>query len=373
MHRIGIGVVGAGSIGIRGALMHLSLPDVQDRIHLAAVCDPAPGRAQAAADWFHVDRAYMSYEEMLHDESVEIITIGSPIGIHYEQGLLAIRAGKHVHFNKTMTVTCDEATHLIEEAKRCGVKLVASPGQMLHPINQRVREMVRNGDFGVIAWAATGAGFGAYHENEKCRQGDDPLSNINPAWYWKKPGGGPLYDMTVYGLHALTGILGPAKRVSAFSGVAIKEREFKGEKVVCDADDNTMILLDFGNNLFAFVYGAATGSLTPFGTANIYGTKGSYANGMFNGEPVQYAGREIAETSGRGDVALLPHVKGEHQKMEEAHIFEDIMQLTDWVAEDIPSIVTAEHARHVIEIFEAAYLSAQTGMAQSLTTEFPEL
>ena len=45
--RVGMGVVGAGLIGIRAALMHLSQPDVQDRVRLAAVCDPVPGRAAA--------------------------------------------------------------------------------------------------------------------------------------------------------------------------------------------------------------------------------------------------------------------------------------------------------------------------------------
>ena len=50
MKPVGMGVVGTGSIGIRAALMHLSLPDVQDRVYLAAVCDPVSGRAQAAAD-----------------------------------------------------------------------------------------------------------------------------------------------------------------------------------------------------------------------------------------------------------------------------------------------------------------------------------
>ena len=55
---LGMGVVGAGSIGIRAALMHLSLPDVQDRVTLAAVCDPVPGRAQAAAEKFGVKRGY---------------------------------------------------------------------------------------------------------------------------------------------------------------------------------------------------------------------------------------------------------------------------------------------------------------------------
>jgi hypothetical protein len=44
------------------------------------------------------------------------------------------------------------------------------------------------------------------------------------------------------------------------------------------------------------------------------------------------------------------------------------MELVDWVNEGRPSIVTAEHARHVIEIIEAAYRSAETGEAQELRT-----
>src|SRR5689334_20504875 len=111
---IGIGVVGAGSIGIRGALQHLCLPDVRESVMLAAVCDPVPGRAQAAAEKFGVARAYESYEELLRDPGVDAITLGSPIGLHYEQGLQAIRAGKHVHFNKTITTAAAEASHLID-------------------------------------------------------------------------------------------------------------------------------------------------------------------------------------------------------------------------------------------------------------------
>ena len=45
---IRMGVLGAGAIGIRCALTHLSQQDVQDRVVLGAVADPAPGRAQAA-------------------------------------------------------------------------------------------------------------------------------------------------------------------------------------------------------------------------------------------------------------------------------------------------------------------------------------
>src|SRR5690349_20352502 len=100
---------------------------------------------------------------------------------------------------------------------------------MLRPHLRRTRELIEEGALGRLAWAATGAGFGSYHEKEGVRQGEDVLSNIIPAWYWRKPGAGPLYDMTVYGLHALTGIPGPAKRAAATSGALVTEREFRGQ------------------------------------------------------------------------------------------------------------------------------------------------
>ncbi len=223
-----LGVVGAGSISVRGILPHLSQPDVQDRVLLQAVCDPAPGRAEAAAERFGIPQAFEDYEALLTAGDVDAVTIASPIGLHYRQGRQALDAGKHVHFNKTMTTTVDEATDLIETARGKGLKLVASPGEMLRPHNRRIKELLQEGGLGTLAWAACGAAFGTYHEQETVRQGQDPLSNIDPSWYYRKPGGGPLYDMTVYALHGLTGILGPARRVTAMSGVRIKERDADG-------------------------------------------------------------------------------------------------------------------------------------------------
>jgi predicted dehydrogenase len=56
--------------------------------------------------------------------------------------------------------------------------------------------------------------------------------------------------------------------------------------------------------------------------------------------------------------------------MPESHVFEDIMQLVDWAAEGIPSPVTAEHARHVIDLIESGYRAAETGATQTVTTSF---
>ena len=364
-----IGVVGTGSISVRGILPHLTMADVQDRVRVTAVCDPVYERAQAAAERFGVPHAFADMGELLASGQVDAVSIASPIGLHYEQGKLAIEHGVHIHFNKSMTTTVDEADDLIARAAQKGVKLVSCPGQMLRPMFQRYRELVQEGALGHLTWATTGSAFGTYHEKESVRSGNDPLSNINPAWYFRRPGGGPLYDMTVYGLHALTGVLGSAKRVTAMSGVRIHEREFRGEKLPTDMDDNTFMVLDFGDNLFAFVYGAAAGGIPNTWGPMIMGTQGVLSNGQLNNTPIDYPGRELEEQY-KDPNASLPHVVGQHREVEEAHVYEDVMQLVDWVLFDKPTISSAEHARHVIEIFDAAYRSAASGQAQALRTSF---
>ena len=86
---------------------------MQDRVRLAAVCDPVPGRAEAAAEKYGVLAHYVTYEELLADPNVDAVTLCSPIGLHFEQGMVAIEAGKHIHFNKTMTTRSHEADKLI--------------------------------------------------------------------------------------------------------------------------------------------------------------------------------------------------------------------------------------------------------------------
>ena len=46
------------------------------------------------------------------------------------------------------------------------------------------------------------------------------------------------------------------------------------------------------------------------------------------------------------------------------------MQLVRWVCKGIPSLATAEHARHVIEIIEAGYAAARDGRTVELRTTF---
>jgi predicted dehydrogenase len=275
-----------------------------------------------------------------------------------------------------MTTTVEEADRLIEAANAHDVRIVASPGEVLRPQLTRTRELIGSGAIGRLSWAICGTAFGRYHE-EETERGDAPGgAPIDPAWYFRKPGGGPMYDMASYALHGLTAVLGPARGVTALSGRVIPERMFDGRPVTIEIDDNTMLMLDFGEGAFAVVHGTVAGALIEdFGVGLFFGTAGEIRGLLLNGEPFDFAGRELTLSAPTWDwetqMRVLPHVTGPHREIPESHVFEDIMQLAEWVRTGMPSPVNAEHARHVIEIIEAGYRAAETGRRQELTTTFP--
>ncbi len=56
--------------------------------------------------------------------------------------------------------------------------------------------------------------------------------------------------------------------------------------------------------------------------------------------------------------------------MAERHIYSDIMHMVDCILNDREPVISAEHARHVIEIIELGYAAAETGQTQEMTTTF---
>lgn len=356
---VGLGLVGSGAIAIRSALDHM-LPDNADRVRVTAVFDPVLERAQAIASKYKIPRAYATYEELLADSSVDAVSICSPIGFHFEQCMMALRAGKHIHSNKTITTTTDELDRIKELSDEKGLHVVASPGMMLMPWNQRMRRVILDGTIGRVTSAITGGGGGGqYHIDEPYRHGDSILTNVNPTWYFRNPGGGPLYDVTVYSLNLLTGILGPAKRVTALSGQAIGSYMFRGETIKNEVDDTMFISIDFGDQLYALCFTntggdlpGRTGLFTPF----IIGEKHTLCGTTLEGKSLQYENDH------------QPHVVGQHANLPENHVYEDIMQLIDWIREGKPSIADLDHARAVINIIEATYASAKSGKVVELGT-----
>src|SRR5438128_1036155 len=159
--KIKLGLSGLGSISQRGILPHLALPDAQEKIELAAVCDVVAERAEETARRYDVEQHFSSFEQMIGSAKLDAVAIAGPIPVHYEQTMKALAAGKHVYVQKAMTTTLAEANDVVAARKRAGVKLVASPGQMLDRIHQRLRDLVHDGALGKIYWAlSSNAGGG---------------------------------------------------------------------------------------------------------------------------------------------------------------------------------------------------------------------
>jgi predicted dehydrogenase len=366
--KVKVGLVGLGSLAQRGILPHTFQEDARERLEPVAVCDAVPGRAEAVAETWRWHEAYTDYAAMLAHADIEAVLIATPIPLHHRQVMAALRAGKHVYVQKSMTTTLEEADEVVRTAQAGGLKLCASPGEMLRPPWPQIKQVVQEGLLGRVYWALAGMQSGG-HEHEAFRREDGVLASVDPTWYYK-PGGGPVYDMTVYCLHELTGILGPVRRVSAMSGIGLPVRQWKDVRIDVEMDDNTLMLLDFGDATFGYAFGANCRG-GPLPRLAIFGSDGTVATGT-GGRGAQGAvtvsSRHVEGGERTLDLPEMPYRVGPHREIGEAHGYADLMHLVDCVLEDRDPVPSGAHARHVVEIIEKAYRSAREGRALDLVT-----
>ena len=62
--------------------------------------------------------SYNSYEELLADDTIELVIVNTPNYTHFEYAKKALLAGKHVIVEKPFTVLVEEGEELIALAKQ---------------------------------------------------------------------------------------------------------------------------------------------------------------------------------------------------------------------------------------------------------------
>jgi len=358
-----IGVLGSGYIAVQDYYPAFQRDDIREFIEITAICDVVPGRAEEHCRRFGLGKPYTVYEKMLAEVDIDLIMILSPIPMHYDQAKMALEAGKHVYVQKTMTVTSEEAIDLCQMAKAKGLTLCAAPGQSVLSSHIEAKRLLNTGKFGKICYAR-GIGGHPGHENQE-------LFGIDPSWYYK-PGGGPMGDVAVYPITSLTFFLGTAKRVTGFSGLAVKDRYWEDKKLDVEMDDNTYLLLEFADNVFASVNGNFCTPQFALGPQiELYGTKGIINVGGWTRPtvPIEYYTQEpmFGNTNGwyrpAEDISAPPTPAN-------WHTINDIIHIANCILEGKTPAMSGEHAAHVIEIIEKGYLAARTGKVQELTTTF---
>lgn len=171
------------------------------------------------------------------------------------------------------------------------------------------------------------------------------------------PEGGALFDFGVYNVITLTGLLGPAKRVMAMSGVDIPERVVDGAMTEVRVHNNAQILLDFGAGVYAAITTGFTIQEYRCPGIKLYGTAGT----------IQTIGEDWAP---RG-YELWQNSDGCWQVYDDRGIWpwtDGLRDLIEAIHEDRPPMSNVEHAYHGLEIMIDAMAALSPRAARTATT-----
>lgn len=365
-----LGVLGAGMIATFSYGVLPNLKHIPDKVEVLAVADPVLERAEEAQRQFNIPHAFSGLEEMLERCDLDAVANLTPIPYHGSTSLAILEAGKHLVTEKPIATTMEEADAIIALAAGKGLTVVCAPPNMLFPYYQEVRRMIAEGAVGRVAFArvrSSNAGPAA------------SWWPSDPTWFYQK-GSGPLFDMGVYGIHEITGLLGPARRVVAFSGITEPTRvvgggPFQGAEIEVTADDNVLFMLDFGGATYAVVDGTFNVNAAKSPKVEIFGRRGTI---NINDQRAVRAGAPHVEVYRTDAVPgmggwILPESWSLSMAQERVgKLLRAILvdHLVDCVWEGRRPVLSAEHARHALEIMLKIEESACQGRAVELTTAF---
>lgn len=110
-----IGIVGYGGMGG----WHSEIISEIDRLETAGIYDIDEERVRHAKKCNLY--AYDSFDELLHDKSIELVLISTPNDLHKALAIKAMKAGKHVISEKPVTLTSIDLSEMIDVSKETGM------------------------------------------------------------------------------------------------------------------------------------------------------------------------------------------------------------------------------------------------------------
>ena len=176
-----IGTLGAA--GITPAALMEPAKEI-DGVVVAAVAARDRNRAEQFAERHHIPLVYDHYDNVIADESLDVIYNPLPISHHLEYTVKALRAGKHVLCEKSFALNAREAEEMHAVAQDTGLVLIEAFHYRYHPIFQRALEIVESGTLGKLE-----------HIDARFVVGTPNAENIRMHY---DTGGGATMDMGCY-------------------------------------------------------------------------------------------------------------------------------------------------------------------------------
>jgi predicted dehydrogenase len=340
MTPVGIGLIGCGNISGAYLKAMAQMPGLAVR----ALADQNPDAAHAAAAPLGLRAC--TVDELLRDESIEIVVNLTTPGAHVEVGLSALAAGKHVHSEKPLGLTVADASRLLEAAARRGLRVGCAPDTFLGGGHQTCRRLV---DDGAIGSAVAGTAFFMCPGHERWHPA--------PAFYYAA-GGGPMLDMGPYYITALVNLIGPVARVAGVTSRAqarrtIASEPLRGQEITVEVATHVAGTLEFES-------GAVVSIATSFDVPKhrhtpieLYGTRAS----LLVPDPNRFGGPvELAPPGGEWQPRPLTHghAEGNWRGL-------GVADLAQALRDGRPQRCSGELALHVLEVMEAFQQSSDSG------------
>ncbi|WP_413220529.1 Gfo/Idh/MocA family protein [Tritonibacter mobilis] len=148
---LGLGLIGTGFMGKAHALAYGSATAVFGDlapVRLAQLCDTPAQNARDLAAQFGFAVATDDWRALIASPEVDIVSITTPNALHKEMALAAIAAGKHVHCEKPLALTLEDAQEMEAAARTAGVRTKVGYNYIHNPAVTHARALIAEGVIG---------------------------------------------------------------------------------------------------------------------------------------------------------------------------------------------------------------------------------
>src|SRR5919201_982587 len=142
---IHIGVVGGGNISETHARAAREIEGVE----IAAIYGLNREKSKQLVQRYG-GAVYADFDAFLKHRPMNLVAIGSPSGLHAEQGIAAARSGLHVLTEKPIDINLARADALIAECEKADVKLGIFFQDRVAPDLCRLKELIDAGHLGSL-------------------------------------------------------------------------------------------------------------------------------------------------------------------------------------------------------------------------------
>ena len=159
--KIRVGIVGAGA---NTRLRHIPGLQAQPGVELVAVANRSPQSSARAAKELGISRAADHWRDIIADDAVDAVCIGTWPYLHAPITIAAIEAGKHVLCEARMAMNAAEGHAMLAAARdRPAVVAQIVPAPHTLPFDQTIIDLIADGAIGdlvaVHAQITTGSDF----------------------------------------------------------------------------------------------------------------------------------------------------------------------------------------------------------------------